>query len=395
MPNKNIKRLQAISGKETCRIIGLMSGTSLDGLDVALCDITSHGMDTNVDLVEFSTIPYSESQKEKLREVFSVRNVDLEHLCVYNAWLGDLHGEMILEALSGWDMDPSTIDFIASHGQTSYHAPASKHGLALMPNATLQIGDGDHIALKTGIITVSDFRQKHTSAGGEGAPLAGYVDELLFFERGKRRILLNIGGIGNITWLDGTKPDHTTLITDTGPGNTLIDARVHHFFPDLSCDVDGAIAKKGKVSEALLDLLKSDSFFQLPLPKSTGPEYFNREFIENALKQIGMDIYPDDQVATLTQLTADTIADVVREVSDGESCELYASGGGCHNPAIMHALRDNLSFAAIHPFENLGMNPDAKEAIIFAVLANETLRGEGIRFSNDRNLSLGKISFPD
>jgi len=395
MPNRNITKLQDIAGRDTCRVIGLMSGTSLDGLDIALCDITGHGLETKVDLIEFSTMPYSGLQKEKLREVFSVRNVDLEHLCVYNAWLGDLHGEMILEALKSWNTDPGTIDFIASHGQTSYHAPASKHGMDSMPNATLQIGDGDHMAVKTGIITVSDFRQKHTAAGGEGAPLAGYVDGLLFFERGKRRVLLNIGGIGNITWLDGTRPDHSTLITDTGPGNTLIDARVHHFFPDLSYDVDGAIAKKGKVSKALLDVLKSDAFFGLPLPKSTGPEYFNHEFIENALKQAGKEISTEDQIATLTQLTAETIADVVREVSKGQSCELYTSGGGCHNPAIMHALRDNLPFAIIYPFEKLGMNPDAKEAIIFAILANETLRGEGIRFSKDRNLSLGKVSFPD
>ncbi len=394
MPNKNIKKLHDIAGKDTCRAIGLMSGTSLDGLDIALCDITGHGLDIKVNLIEFTTVPYSESQKEKLREVFSVRNVDLEHLCVYNAWLGDLHGEMILEALSGWDTDPATIDFIASHGQTSYHAPASKHGLDLMPNATLQIGDGDHIAVKTGILTVSDFRQKHTAAGGEGAPLAGYVDELLFFERGKRRVLLNIGGIGNITRLDGVNPDQPTLITDTGPGNTLIDARVHHFFPDLNYDMDGATAKKGSVSEAILEVLKSDAFFKLPLPKSTGPEYFNRDFIENALKQVGTDISAEDQIATLTRLTADTIADVVRNVSKGETCELYASGGGCHNPAIMDALRNNLPSVTIHPFEKLGMNPDAKEAIIFAVLANETLRGEGIRFSNDRNLSLGKVSFP-
>ncbi len=400
MPNPNISRLQTIAGKRTCRVIGLMSGTSLDGLDIALCDITGSGYDTKVDLIEFTTIPYTSSpyissQKEKIREVFSAPNVNLEHLCVYNAWLGNLHGEMILRALGDWNCSPDSIDFIASHGQTIYHAPASKHGMDSMPASTLQISDGDHIAMKTGILTISDFRQKHTAAGGEGAPLAGYVDELLFFEPGKKRVLLNIGGIGNITWLDGTKENKPVLITDTGPGNTLIDARVHFFYPGLYYDEDGKIAHKGKVSEGLLTILKRNPFFKLPLPKSTGPEYFNREFFEKALRDAGTDVSPEDQIATLTRLTSDSIADVVREVSKDKSCELYVSGGGCHNPVIMQGLSDRLAYVQIQPLEQLGMNSDAKEAIIFAVLANETLRGNGIRFSNDRHLSLGKISFPD
>jgi len=394
MPNPNISRLQSIAGKQTCRAIGLMSGTSLDGLDIALCDITGSGYDTKVELIEFTTQPYFVSQKEKIREIFSVNKVDLEHLCVYNAWLGNLHGEMIMQALVDWNCAPDTIDFVASHGQTVYHAPSTKHGMHSMPNATLQISDGDHIAIKTGILTISDFRQKHTAAGGEGAPLAGYVDELLFFERGEKRVLLNIGGIGNITWLDGTAGNQPVMITDTGPGNTLIDARVHFFYPDLHYDEDGKIARQGRVSEELLAILKRDSFFRLPLPKSTGPEYFNRFFFENALKETGIAISQEDQIATLARLTVESIADVIREVSNDEPCELYVSGGGCHNPVIKQGLRDQLAFTQVYPFEQLGMNPDAKEAIIFAVLGNETLRGNGIRFSNDRHVSLGKISFP-
>lgn len=372
-----------------------MSGTSLDGLDVALCDIIGMGRDTKVELLQFVTVPYTSSQQEKIREIFSVRNVDLERLTIFHAWLGNLYGEIILRVLNEWKISNATVDFIASHGQTVYHAPVSKHDLPSMPNATLQLGDGDHIALKTGILTVSDFRQKHTAAGGEGAPLAGYVDELLFFERGKRRILLNIGGIGNFTWLDGMSGNKPAVITDTGPGNTLIDDRVHFFYPELAYDKDGRIAQEGKVSDELLQLLKSDPFFNRPFPKSTGPEYFNREFFEKALHRTGKEIAPKDQIATLTRLTADTIADSIREVSKNGPCELYVSGGGCHNPVIMKRIEERLPFARIYPFERLGMNPDAKEAIIFAVLANETLRGEGIRFSSDRNLSLGKISFPD
>ncbi len=392
--NRNVDKLRAISEKGKCRVIGLMSGTSLDGLDIALCGITGCGRSTGVNLEQFTTVAYSRSQKEKLREVVSVGDVNYERFCVLNAWLGTLYGKMVLNTLGEWQVPVDSIDFIASHGQTVCHAPAWKHQLPSMPNATFQIGDGDHIAVQTGILTISDFRQKHIASGGEGAPLAGYIDELLFFKEGRRRILLNIGGIANFTLLDGVQAGKPKLITDTGPGNTLIDGAVHHHFPDCDYDKDGAIAKTGAVSEELLDILKSDPFFSRPLPKSTGTEYFSRAFVDRALEQMKEEIFPADLVATLTRLTADTIVQAIRKANGAQSCELYVSGGGYHNPVIMNLLQEQLPHSRIIPPEQQGFNPDAREAVIFAVLANETLRGKGIHLSDGRVVTLGKVSFP-
>ena len=200
--NKNLSRLFKIAARKDRHIIGLMSGTSLDGLDVALCKLSGDGLQTRIKLLEFVTVPYSNEVKSKILEVFAKRKVDFEKLCILNGWMGSLHGKMILTCLKRWACNPKKIDLIASHGQTVFHAPAFLHPEEAI-NATLQIGDGDHIAVSTGIITVSDFRQKHIAKGGEGAPLAVYGDYLLLSHKTENRVLLNIGGIGNFTFLPG------------------------------------------------------------------------------------------------------------------------------------------------------------------------------------------------
>src|SRR5690606_23325075 len=182
-------------------IIVLMSGTSLDGLDVALCRFRGNGTETKVELVKFKTVPYDSEMKTRIKSVFAKKTIDFQLLTLLNPWIALLHGAMILDCLEEWKIEPGTVDLIASHGQTVFHAPKILHGLEDYPNATLQIGDGDHLAVKTGIITLSDFRQKHIAAGGEGAPLAMYGDFLLFSHPAENRILLNMGGIANFTWL--------------------------------------------------------------------------------------------------------------------------------------------------------------------------------------------------
>lgn len=177
-----------------------MSGTSLDGLDIALCQIEGAGMQTEVKLLHFKTVSYAPSFIELIREIFSKHAVDLEQVCLLNPWVGEQHASMILQALQEWGIKPAEVDLIASHGQTIYHAPKILHGKLNYGNATLQIGDGDHIAVKTGIITLSDFRQKHIAAGGEGAPLAVYGDYFIFSKAGEDRMMLNIGGIANFTF---------------------------------------------------------------------------------------------------------------------------------------------------------------------------------------------------
>src|ERR1700749_2235318 len=228
--NQNLQKLFGIAQKSKKLGIGLMSGTSLDGLDIALCKFTGNGMDTKIELLHFITVPYHQHFKEEVHEIFSRRLVDLEKVTLLNAYIGTFHGELILQALEKWGIKPEDVDFIASHGQSIYHAPKRLHQQTEYPNATLQIGDGDHIAVKTGILTISDFRQKHIAAGGEGAPLALYGDVILGSKAGENRILLNIGGIANLTWLPGDGKTDGIICTDIGPGNTLIDAACQKFF---------------------------------------------------------------------------------------------------------------------------------------------------------------------
>ncbi|MDX2046667.1 MAG: anhydro-N-acetylmuramic acid kinase, partial [Chitinophagaceae bacterium] len=201
--HRHIQKLYAIAAKPQRRIIGLMSGTSVDGLDVALCSIEGSGRDTNVSVEHFETVSYGKEFKEEIKSVFSKKQVDLEKLCLLNPWVALQHAEIINGCLKKWNIRNDEVDLIASHGQTIYHAPKALHGFSKFGNATLQIGDGDHLATATNIITLSDFRQKHIAAGGEGAPLAVYGDYLIFSKKGENRIMLNMGGIANFTFLSG------------------------------------------------------------------------------------------------------------------------------------------------------------------------------------------------
>ena len=186
--NVHLEKLYAISKKPIRKIIGLMSGTSLDGLDIALCSFEGSGLQTKIELQQFETIPFDEDFKNEIKSVFSKKNVDLEKLCLLNPWIALRHAGMVNACLQKWNIKNDDVDLIASHGQTIYHAPKTLHQQDKFDNATLQIGDGDHIAVATGIITISDFRQKHIAAGGEGAPLAVYGDYLIFGKPGEDRI---------------------------------------------------------------------------------------------------------------------------------------------------------------------------------------------------------------
>jgi len=274
--NTNLQRLILSAQKPERLGIGLMSGTSLDGLDIALCKFSGHGLNTRFELLEFETVAYPEDFKQEVRQVFSRKLVDLEKLTLLNAFIGTYHAQLILGCLDQWGIAASSVDYIASHGQTVYHAPKSLHGQATYSNATLQIGDGDHIAVKTGILTISDFRQKHVATGGQGAPLALYGDVILGSKAGEERILLNIGGIANLTYLPADGDSDKVMCSDIGPGNTLIDAACKLYF-DKAYDEDSKIALLGAVNTELLNALSDHSFFKEQLPKTTGPELFNLE----------------------------------------------------------------------------------------------------------------------
>lgn len=395
--NQHIQRLQEIAGKKKRRIIGLMSGTSLDGLDVALCEIEGRGEDMKLTLKHFDTKIYSATFKAEVRKVFSQKMVDLQTLCLLNEWIGEKHAEIVNTCLEEWGVDKTSVDLIASHGQTVYHAPKHLHGLKKFGNGTLQIGDGDHIAMRTGIITLSDFRQKHIAAGGEGAPLAAYGDYLLFKQKHSNVILLNIGGIANLTWLPS---EGHIFSSDIGPGNTLMDAWMQQNFSMFSYDENAFIARAGNINDALLAELKNDDFFKLSFPKTTGPELFHLAYLERAAKASGTEkISINDTMATLNKFTADAICDAINGLTAkyGKTT-VYVSGGGMHNILLMEHLIKNIKNATIGSTAEKNIDPDAKEAILFAILANECVTGNGENYApgskNFPAVCMGKISLP-
>ncbi|MBE9663528.1 anhydro-N-acetylmuramic acid kinase [Mucilaginibacter myungsuensis] len=391
--NKNLQQLFTIAQKEERLAIGLMSGTSLDGLDIALCRFSRHGLGTKFDLLHFITIAYDDTFKGEVIQLFAKKQVDLEKLCMINAYIGIYHAQLILDALQQWNVAPADVDFIASHGQTIYHAPQRLHGQANYPNATLQIGDGDHIAVKTGIITISDFRQKHIAAGGEGAPLALYGDVIFGSHPTENRILLNIGGIANLTYLPANGAE--IICCDTGPGNTMIDAACRQYF-NRPYDEDAKIALSGQVNESLLNALLKESFFAQPAPKTTGPELFSLAYLEKARQASNTtDLTAEDIVATLSQFTVQSIVDFINTYCQPETLtRILISGGGAKNKFVVDGLTKLLPQATISDSNYLGVDPDAKEAILFALLGNEALVGEPMTIGGNPAVLMGKFSFP-
>lgn len=403
--NQNIEKLYAIAQKPARHIIGLMSGTSMDGLDVALVRIEGSGRATKISLLNFETVDYTEGFKNEIKKVFAKQNIDFQHLTLLNAWIGRLHGDMILSCLRKCQLDTEGVDLIASHGQTVFHAPKILHQLEQFPNATLQIGDGDHIAVTTGIITISDFRQKHVAAGGEGAPLAVYGDYLVFSDPSENRLMLNMGGIANFTYLPASLDASEVFVTDTGPGNTLLDAFTKRYFPEKSYDRNSEIALSGTVVPELLAALKADDFFKKPYPKTTGPELFSIAYVEKAIQALKSPPYVADLMATLTRFSAETIADAIIglfkqkqfQESEIKQFKIYMSGGGMHNPLLVSYLKELLPNIEFRKTDSLGINGDAKEAVLFAILANECVAGGTTNFGLREgvpSVSMGKISFP-
>lgn len=396
--NPAIQKLYDLANKPHRLIVGLMSGTSLDGLDIVLCKVEGFGQNTKLELKNFETVFYSDDLKNEIRSVFSKREIDLEKLCLLNPWIALQHAGMINDCLQKWNIKNSEVDLIASHGQTIYHAPQRLHQQVKFGNATLQIGDGDHLAVATGIITISDFRQKNIAAGGEGAPLAVYGDHLLFSKKGEDRILLNIGGIANFTFLPGD--DSNILCTDVGPGNTMMDTYMQEQFPGNSFDKDSLVARSGTINESLLTALKENDFFRQSLPKTTGPELFNLNYLHEA-KQASdtLSLSAQDTMATLNRFSADMIVAAIKDcIKDKNGIKIFGSGGGIHNPLLMQHLQDQLPGCIFQSTADTGVNPDAKEAVLFALLANECVCGNDSSAELTSHgilpVAMGKISFP-
>lgn len=380
--------LQQIANKSSRKIIGLMSGTSLDGLDIVLCQLTGVGTQTKASIIAYETRNYTKKLKTELSTYAYKASTPQYQISVLNAQLGRLFGKFVNDFLKRNKIQKEEIDLIASHGQTLLHAPSFvKH----KPNSTLQIADADHIAYITGIPVISDFRQKHIAAGGEGAPLSCYADHILFHKKDTKRLFLNIGGISNFTLLDGSQKWQNLLTGDLGPGNTLIDRFVKLNYTDLDYDDGGIISSRGRVDEKSLYRLLDNPFFDKDFPKSTGQELFNERYV---LERISTKLDGDDLIATLAAFTYRSICSGIKKLNL-DNTEIYVSGGGRFNPTLMRGLEYNCPNLIFKNIEDLGVTADAKEGLLFSVLANESFFGEGLYLAeSDSMIRLGKLSLP-
>jgi len=387
--NKYITKLSEISAKSQRMIVGLMSGTSLDGLDIALCRCGTE----NIEVLKFRSIPYHETLRDRLSGIQSNQVINTRELTLLHTELADYYAKAVRKAMMDWTIPMAEVDLIASHGQTVYHAPAqTKTDI----NATLQIVDGDHIAQETGIITISDFRQKHTAAGGEGAPLAGIFDEAMFRHETNHRLLINLGGIANITWLPSRESNREVVTGDTGPANTLINEAMQTYF-DRPFDEAGKVAATGNVHSELVRYILLEPYFRRSFPKTTGQETFKLNYIEELMRGHGIEFSEKDLVASLTSLTAQSISRAVDEITQNEAFECFVSGGGVHNISLMNELKERLTKGEFKNFDELGLPPDAKEAAMMAFFANDLVAGKGfiIPGITEQNIHFGRISLPN
>lgn len=344
--------------------IGLMSGTSLDGVDACLVEITEC---CDVKIKETCSLDYPKDIKEKLFEMAN-NSGNIKDVCLMNFILGDIYAQCTLELIKKAGIKPKDIDYIASHGQTIFHHP-QKPNNDTQTNSTLQIGDISVISDKTGITTVGDFRTKDMSAGGQGAPLVPFADEIIF-KRNKTRAIQNIGGIGNVTILS---PDVETFAFDTGAGNMMIDYCMRKLF-HKPFDKDGELAFCGHVDENWLNYLLDEPYYKQPPPKTTGRELFSNKYIEEKLKKAPDNPY--DIISTATALTAHSIFEAYKNFIFPKAIpeEIILGGGGAYNKFLITYLQKLFKDTPIKTHEDFGIPNKYKEALAFAILGYFTMK---------------------
>ena len=438
--------------KDKKYVIGLMSGTSVDGIDVAVVEITGHGLETAVNLIAFETFPFPPDVPQRILALCQPDTSRVDDICEMNFYIGYLFAEAVKYTLEKNGIPTNNIDLIGSHGQTIHHLPIFNYSLRrnderldfnvrrsnppapmlqaavlgepkpivlnvmedgwteetvkseTSPNepqgkikipSTLQIGEPAVIAHETGIPTIADFRVADMAAGGQGAPLVSYPDYLLFHNNVKTVGLLNIGGIANLTVLPANGSFDSVIAADTGPGNMCIDAVVSEITDgNERYDKAGQRALRGTSHQPLIDEWLKHPFLQLTPPKTTGREMFGHTFAMECLAACRQHSLSDnDVIATLTELTIQTVALYVSQfVSEQNPIDiLYVSGGGVHNRTIMQRLSEVLANTTVEPADNSGISADAKEAIAFAILANESLHGQAGNLPSATGASVRKI----
>jgi len=373
------ERVSLIRQKGKRRVVGLMSGTSADGVSAVVTEITGSGVDTRLEILGFQTYPYPSDLREVVFELFSPKTSTVDKICEMNFVLGEFFADSAVRLVEACGMDLEEIDLIGSHGQTIHHLPQQRDAFGYSTRSTLQIGEAAVIAERTGVPTVADFRKADIAAGGEGAPLTPYLDYILHRHPTRNRVLQNIGGIANLTYLPTGATIDDVIAFDTGPGNMVIDAVVRQYTGGrLTYDRDGGIAAKGSVDAELLGELLSHPYFSRSPPKTTGREEFGATFAERVIEEaVGRDMGYEDAVATASALTVESIARAYEDFLPAEPSidEVYVSGGGARNSHLMDSLSSRLDPVPVLEHDGLGIQGEAKEAILMAVLANEHVSG--------------------
>ena len=351
-------------------VVGLMSGTSADGIDAVLTRITGSGTSTQVEQLGFYFLPFDSDTRRAILEICGGEHGGTREVCLLGTHLGRLYAQAVAELLRSTGTEK--VDLIGNHGQTVYHIPEEMPYLNTSIRGTLQIGDPSYLAEQFGCPVVSDFRIRDMAAGGLGAPLVPYTEFLLYRSETEDVALQNIGGIGNITLLPAGCALNEVTAFDTGPGNMIMDALVMKITDGaMGYDDGGRLAASGKVIPELLNWMLEDPYLDRQPPKTTGREYYGAEYVE---KLLSVGDYPlVDVLATATDFTAQTIALSLRRFAPRMPQRLVVAGGGSRNPTLLKFLQDALPEVQVQTQEDLGMDSDAKEAVAFAILANEAL----------------------
>jgi anhydro-N-acetylmuramic acid kinase len=375
MVDRSMDSLERLKRKRKLLVVGLMSGTSADGMDAALVEISGNADAPRVRQLAYRSYPYPRGYKQFLLNQSHPGTARLDEIARLNVLVAEFAAQAAVKIARAGHRATGEVDLIGSHGQTIQHLPKEVHMFGHAVRATLQIGDPSVIAKRTGVVTVGNFRTGDIAVGGSGAPLVPLFDFLILRSARKSRGVLNIGGIANITVLPRGAGIEKVRAFDTGPGNMVIDALMERFYR-RPYDRNGAVASRGRILPGVMRALLNHPYFSLRPPKSTGREAFGQEFVRTVLLAAGR-APKEDVIATVTEFTALSVYQQYLSFIHRRTPidELLVCGGGVHNPAIMEALSSYFGRVPVRPTDSAGVSPDAKEAVCFALLARETING--------------------
>ncbi|MEM1549622.1 MAG: anhydro-N-acetylmuramic acid kinase [Candidatus Methanomethylicia archaeon] len=372
-----IEKLFELKSKEEKIGLGIMSGTSLDGVSIVIAKLKGNWIKTKFKILYHKTFEYDNEIRRLILKLTNPKTGNVKRICQLNYVLGMIFAEKALEAMDEVGLSRGDVDFIASHGQTIYHNPKIEDIYGYKTRSTLQIGEPSIIAYKTKIITIADFRHKDVAAGGNGAPISAYADYIIFRSIDICRAIQNIGGIANVTYIPRNAEIKDVIAFDTGPGNMIIDAIVREMsHGKLNMDLNGEIAAKGKVNEVLLNYMMKHPYLKKKPPKTTGREEFGESYVKKIIgKAREMNLKWEDIIATATYYTAKTITESYIKYLPEKPDEIIIGGGGSRNRVLMEMIKELNPKTKISLHEDYGIPSQAKEPLVMVILANETISG--------------------